>query len=63
MSQRTDSVQAGGETARMARDNLAKDDSMAWALVFSGGRHYQEDIIQGLRSQLGETVEDASWTT
>jgi hypothetical protein len=45
----------------MARDNLAKDDSMAWALVFSGERHNQEDIIHGLRSQLGETVEDTSW--
>jgi hypothetical protein len=38
----------------MAIDNLTDKDSVAWSLVFSGGRHNQDAIIHGVRSQLGE---------
>jgi hypothetical protein len=54
MSQKTDSTQTAQEAARMAMDNLPNNDSVAWALVFSGGKHNQDAIIDGVRSQLGE---------
>ena len=54
MSQKTDSTQAAQEAARTAIDNLADNDSVAWALVFSGGKHNQDAIMQGVHSQLGE---------
>ena len=38
VSKNHDSAHAGREAARMAADLLARDESIAWALAFCGGR-------------------------
>jgi hypothetical protein len=54
LSQNADPVQAGEEAARVALEGLGPNEATAWALAFCGGRHSQEDVLGGMRSQLGE---------
>ena len=50
----SDSFKAGQEAGKMALDALLADPSITWAMVFSGGRHDADTVLQGLRDQIGE---------
>ncbi len=54
MSQNPNPIQAGQEAAGMALDMLGSNESVAWALLFCGGRHVPEEILPILQAELGE---------
>jgi hypothetical protein len=53
MSQNPDPLQAGQEVAGMALDMLGSNESVAWALLFCGGRHLPGAILPILQTELG----------
>ncbi|MEJ2151076.1 MAG: FIST N-terminal domain-containing protein [Chloroflexota bacterium] len=53
-SDRTDTIQAAGEAARMALDRLGPGESIGWALAFVGGRHDPAEMLHALQARLGE---------
>ncbi len=44
---------AGEEAARLALADLHSGQAAGWAMAFVGGRHAPDEVLSGLRSQLG----------
>ena len=53
MSQDTESDRAGQQAASMARNQIIDKDSISWVLAFCGGRHEPDNVLNGIRSELG----------
>ncbi|HDQ44918.1 MAG TPA: hypothetical protein ENN17_05380 [bacterium] len=53
-SQLPDSVHAAAEAAGMILEQMGPSGKAGWALVFCGGRHDRNRILQTLRAELGD---------
>ncbi len=53
MAHGTDSEKIGRHAARSITGQLAGAEKVSWALVFCGGRHAPEAVLDGIRSELG----------
>ena len=49
-----DAKSAGKEAAYLALKELHAGQNAGWAMVFAGGRHAPDEVLSGLRSQLGD---------
>jgi hypothetical protein len=48
-----ESLKAGQEAARMAGDRMKEGESVSWIMAFCGGRHDPEQVLTGIREELG----------
>ena len=52
-SQSTESELAGREAAGMAKQRMQDGESVSWVMAFCGGRQDPEEVLKGIRAELG----------
>ncbi len=52
-SQSTESELAGREAASMAKQRMQDGESVSWVMAFCGGRQDPEELLKGIRAELG----------